>query len=645
MTRLDEIARQCLLAAFGRIDGHLRELTQAADSQALASPLSPRRADLTPLQQRMLAEGVQQLHASMDDILRRHGVAVSAAPHGAAQDCRAALHHALAAVGELTPRSSDEHVPDDTEAELRRIAAQLLDPLEGMLRALAPRDDPAVAGDGDLDALRRIARAHSLSQFNAPLAELAERVRIQDFMIAVVGRTNAGKSSLINRLLETELLPTAATPATAVPVRVRYGPRPRGLARFADAAPDMFSSGRLAEFAAEHYNAANAKHVESLHFELPARRLAGSVCLVDTPGWSPGAVLPPCDLGVVLIDATGHLSLEETALVDALRHAGAAVLVLLGKADRLSAEDRWKVYGHVADRLWTGASARTRIFFASNTSTDASLRDDWIVRGLEPCLARREALRQASLHRKTLLLREAITRGLERRLAALTAGRTGGMDGTHIGRVRQEGLALIDAARQHVQTPEAEAHRQVAHLLREVAHNAAVLERHSGEALLEIAPLIGASLHARAGAVRQDMVQELRMLATRCGGLLEKARGPAFEWQSQTASAPHLDTSATPLLRELRRPWFAALGAWAVRWSVHRRLRRHPSSAELADVLVEHLSALARWRAAALADLRRAFIAHCDSALAEAERIAADLDSLRRPSPRSSGDGATIESG
>lgn len=163
----------------------------------------------------------------------------------ALQACRAILHRAIQEVEALTPRRNDTSVSDEAGADLRRVVASLLDPLDDMQRALAPLGTPSAQDGKDLDTLRWIIRTHGLSQFDAPLSLLAERVADPSLMIAILGRTNAGKSSLINRMLGTDLLPVDAVPATSVPVRVTYGPRAHGEANFARAAPDFLTADRV----------------------------------------------------------------------------------------------------------------------------------------------------------------------------------------------------------------------------------------------------------------------------------------------------------------------------------------------------------------------------------------------------------------
>ncbi|MBS0318350.1 MAG: hypothetical protein JSR49_14620, partial [Proteobacteria bacterium] len=325
-------------------------------------------------------------------------------------------------------------------------------------------------------------------------------------------------------------------------------------------------------------------------------------------------------------------------LIDALRRSGSAVIVLLTKADRLGERDRWEVYGHVTARLQTGVDPQVPVFFASSTSSDTTPRDDWIARGLQPFVARRETLKSVSLHHKVQRIRADIIRCLEQLSGRLSAG----VLNQRIASVQREGINLVADAERRAVDPQAESRIQIDRLLREVAHNAAELSWQGDEAAMQLAAMIEASLTARADAARRDIVRKLELLAAQCGDLLAKIDGPAFAWQAQAMPLPTLDVGALVPVLEVPRPWFAGFGAWVVQWYLLRKLRRRRLPATLETLLRNHLSSLDRWRHAALSDLGHAFAGACEARLDEAAQVASDLAhlraALRSPTDRGSDD-------
>jgi GTP-binding protein EngB required for normal cell division len=170
--------------------------------------------------------------------------------------------------------------------------------------------------------------------------DLAERTGAGRFYVACVGDFKRGKSTLINSLIGTPILPTGAVPVTAVPTVVRFGVtlgarvllddwrevEPRDLLRYVTdpgvVAVEVFS---------------------------PSPLLEEGLCLVDTPGV--GSVfaentaaterfIPHIDAALVVIGADPPMSGNEQALVRAIAPHVSDVLVVLNKSDRVSDDDR-----------------------------------------------------------------------------------------------------------------------------------------------------------------------------------------------------------------------------------------------------------------------------------------------------------------
>ncbi|MEU6067808.1 dynamin family protein [Streptomyces sp. NPDC047082] len=81
--------------------------------------------------------------------------------------------------------------------------------------------DVSAAAPGWLREARQLADAYGLDRIGTALEALAAERGRQLFRTAVVGEFNRGKSTLINRLIGRELLPTGPRPVTRAPVTVR----------------------------------------------------------------------------------------------------------------------------------------------------------------------------------------------------------------------------------------------------------------------------------------------------------------------------------------------------------------------------------------------------------------------------------------
>ena len=135
-----------------------------------------------------------------------------------------------------------------------------------------------------LGEIERIITAQGFVEFRGALSMLLDRMESAAFEVGVFGRVSSGKSSLLNYILQTDVLSIGVTPVTAIPTRISHGPVAEAGIEFAEAQPQIISLSELPEFATEQKNPGNKKHVTRIFVKLPSDRLAEGVTFVDTPG-------------------------------------------------------------------------------------------------------------------------------------------------------------------------------------------------------------------------------------------------------------------------------------------------------------------------------------------------------------------------
>jgi GTP-binding protein EngB required for normal cell division len=257
------------------------------------------------------------------------------------------------------------------------------------------------------------------------LSMIVDGLESKSFEIALFGRVNSGKSSLLNAIIQSEILPVGVNPVTAVPTRLMYAPAPRLTVRYADKNPEPFETSELSEFVTEQHNPANVKHVTQVVVELPSPRLSDGVVFVDTPGLgslaTSGAAetlayLPRCDLGIVLIDAGSTLTEDDLSIIRALYQAGVPVSALLSKSDLLAMNDRAQSLAYVSQQITAQLGLNLRVCPVSVRPTHFGLLDDWFKQYILPLYERHQELAQESLRRKIGVLREAVQTALRTRL-------------------------------------------------------------------------------------------------------------------------------------------------------------------------------------------------------------------------------------
>ena len=140
----------------------------------------------------------------------------------------------------------------------------------------------------ELAAILRGARRHySRAREREPevLRELFERLAEDRFNLVVVGRFSRGKTSLMNAILATDLLPVGMVPLTSVITLVSYGSEPKAVLHYQGTSLFMDVPIReLAEHITERGNPGNGRGIRAAEVQVPAEFLRRGFTFVDTPG-------------------------------------------------------------------------------------------------------------------------------------------------------------------------------------------------------------------------------------------------------------------------------------------------------------------------------------------------------------------------
>jgi GTP-binding protein EngB required for normal cell division len=412
--------------------GEIEEILHVTSSRAAFPRFSP---DVAPAQGRTIEDYVSRLRAQLVRVLDGQGIPREKPSIPASRAIHVALGTIDIAVEELKPHYMHGYgdLPEAAATELNGIVGELrglvskLDRylLEGVGEDLKLRLQRLEQKSNDLEILSKleqIVAERGLVEFRTTIASILDRAEDKTFEIAVFGRVSSGKSSLLNAILETDVLPVGVTPITAVPTRIRYGEKPSMRVSFTEAPTKTMEVTRLSEFATEQQNPRNAKRVTRITVTLPAADLRDGVTFVDTPGLgslaTSGAAetlayLPKCDLGVVLIDGGSTLTTEDLQTLLILQQAAVPANVLLSKADLLGLEDREKIIEYVRQHILSECSLELHVHPVSVLPSHRNLLTQWFEEQIIPLYAHSQELRASSIQRKIGALRESVISALE----------------------------------------------------------------------------------------------------------------------------------------------------------------------------------------------------------------------------------------
>ncbi|HHH28455.1 MAG TPA: GTP-binding protein, partial [Polyangiaceae bacterium] len=299
----------------------------------------------------------------------------------------------------------------------------------------APSDwDPLLA------ELRRAATELDRLDQIAPIEALAVE-RERPLLVAVLGEFNAGKSTLLNALLGTDVAPTGVMPTTASLHHVAWAPDPFARVMVRGGSDRVVPHAELKTMLTALRRAGETVHQVLIY--APIERLK-RIEILDTPGFNAPETthaeearrgIERAHVALWLLDATAPLKDSERRVIEQVAAARVPIQVLVNKRDRVGDEGIGDVMTYVASALEQVGirSLAPPVAFSAQQALAGRLGDDAALQAsrwsdVEKILAddivnRSDLLREGALRRKAVhiaasLEQAAATRALEHDEAA-----------------------------------------------------------------------------------------------------------------------------------------------------------------------------------------------------------------------------------
>ncbi len=411
--------------------GDAEDILHAATSQ---SPFPRYIADITPAQIRVIEDHIRRLRSQLVRTLAWQQMRPAPPDIPATRAILSNLNFVDIAIEELKPHYMRGFgaVPDDAVSELNGVIHELRALISGMERYLQEMNQDLEERLLQLERtgfdvvllrlMEQIATRNGLVEFRLSIDNLVSRLEEDTFEVALFGRVSSGKSSLLNALLGTAILPVGVNPITAIPTKLRYGNALKVAVTYGDGRKAQVSIEELSRLVTEQGNPGNYKNVVRAIVEVPSPRLQEGIMLVDTPGLGSLAkrggaetlaYLPSCDLALLLIDAGATLNEEDIGTLWLLYQAGIPALVLLSKCDLLGNGDAESAIAYTGEQIKHELGISATIHPVSALSNYSGVLDRFFAGELLPRFEKARTLREASIARKIGALREAMVAAVE----------------------------------------------------------------------------------------------------------------------------------------------------------------------------------------------------------------------------------------
>jgi GTP-binding protein EngB required for normal cell division len=636
---LNEGQQRRLLANARYADQLLSDIENILTASESKAAFPKYRPDVSPHQARLIRSHIARLRTHLTRALAAAGLQHEGPRFGALHSIRVTLTFVRIAVQEMAPDYLRGYGELSEEAAM--VIRGLCSELEGLLNSL--EQNLALGDAADLQArlarldrtsretdllrlLDQIIGQHELAEFRSPLLQILEKLESGQFEIAVFGRVSSGKSSLLNHILHTEVLPVGVTPITAVPTRLVYGREPLLTVTFSDRRVKQCPVEELDQYASEEQNPGNRLGVAKLIVQLPSPRLQEGLVLVDTPGLgalaSAGAAetlayLPQCDLGIVLVSAVNPINDEDLNTVYSLAQAGIPVMLLLSKADLLSPEDRRKALAYTKQEVAANLNLDVTVHPVSTVAGYEELLEKWFVQGLAPLYQRHRQLARESVRRKAGALRDAVLAALQSRLAGAAASAPADMERLQdIERKLREAAANLDQTRRACLSLTDEVRLLAPAAMARAA--AAAAQSWEGPAALRAIEETAAHAAAQLSERLRDAAHELDTILNRAARELGGA--PAENpLENCLREMPRFEAALPEF--SLPPPWFRAFHGLARSWA-ERKLRQKLQQ-PLSDAFTNFGRALEAWSRRVLGEIQDGFEARADPYRAQLTRLLA----------------------
>lgn len=196
--------------------------------------------------------------------------------------------------------------------------------------------------------LEAVARKLEKEEMAQSVSAVVRKLDEERFYLAVLGNFKRGKSTFINALLGSPILPTGVVPLTSVVTKLSYDVDDRAVVTYEDGGKRTIELDALEDYITERGNPGNQKSIAEVDVLVNSPLLQRGVILVDTPGIGSTYIsntratydfLSKLDAAIIVIGSDPPISEVELDFVREVKPNVEGLFFVQNKMDRANAKD------------------------------------------------------------------------------------------------------------------------------------------------------------------------------------------------------------------------------------------------------------------------------------------------------------------
>lgn len=234
----------------------------------------------------------------------------------------------------------------------------------------------------DLAKLEVHAKTLDMENSRVTLHELNEHIKSDRFNLAVLGEFRRGKSTLINALLRTPVLPSDIVPTTASVNRITYDPEPKAKVEYFDGGEELIDIKDLAKYATQEGE--KSENVREVTVWYPTVYCANNVDIYDTPGLNDSPemtkatseVISRMDVALFVLAANVNISESESEFLSEklLTSDVGRVIFVVTRMDEYTPEQQEKILSVIRKRIIEMVLGKAEVVLADQPEQLAEFR-------------------------------------------------------------------------------------------------------------------------------------------------------------------------------------------------------------------------------------------------------------------------------